>query len=779
VADLAQVLATEPRSSIILPVLGMTCAACQHHVEEALAGTPGVVSARVDLMRHRATVSFNPVKIQPAALVEAIRDSGYESALPREGTPNSEPMQMAGEDSAGAKAVATILAGVLAMLFSMPLGMAPGSGQEMGAADHWLLKIAPWLYALPQSPLRWTLLAATGVLAIWAGRTIYASALKSTLHRETNMNTLVSLGTGVAFVYSGYGTIWPGSGANVYFDSVLLILGFLLLGKWLEGRARHKALASVNALAALQPATARVRTKHADSVSSAISSENTVEEIVPVNRVIVGDLVVVLPGERFPVDAVIVSGRTSVDESLLTGESLPVARSAGDRVLAGSVNFDGAVVCRAESIGAETTLSQIARLVEQAQGSRAPMERLADRASAVFVPVVLGLAVVTFLGWLIFAHSLPLAIANVVAVLVIACPCAMGLAVPAALTVAVGRSAQFGVLIKGGEALERLAGLQAVVMDKTGTLTLGKPVLAGVVSLDGSVENDLLRIAAAAEDHSAHPLAHAVVARAQELGLSWQPAASVQVLPGRGLMAQVDGRAVLLGNLALMKDESVPVPETKNDQEKPGVTRLWMALDGRLAGYFDAQDAVRPSAAAAVRWLLGHGISVTMLTGDSAGAAAAIAQTVGITDVAAGLMPADKVARVRAMQAGGLRVGMVGDGINDAAALAQADAGFAMGAGAALAQEAGDVLLLNSDPVGIGTAIGLSRATVSVMRQNLVWAAGYNVIGIPLAAGLLYPAFHLLLTPWMAAAAMAFSSVSVLLNSLRLRGWKPQPAASR
>jgi P-type Cu+ transporter len=557
--------------------------------------------------------------------------------------------------------------------------------------------------------------------------------------------------------------LWPGSGGNVYFDSVLLILGFLLLGKWLETRARHRALAAVDALAQLQPATARVR-------------RDGVESVIALDEVRVGDLVVILPGERVPADAAIESGRTTVDESMLTGESVPVERAVGDRILAGSVNYDGAVTARVESAGAETTLAQIARLVEQAQSSRAPMERLADRASAVFVPVVLGLALLTFVGWLVVAHDLAQAIASTVAVLVIACPCAMGLAVPAALTVAIGRGAQFGVLIKGGEALERLAGLQAVVMDKTGTLTVGKPVLTGITALNGFAEADLLRWAAAAEDHSAHPLAHAVVYHAKESGLSWPAAETVQIIPGRGLLAEVEGRPCLLGNMELLREWSVHLPAAAVPEA--GVTRLWMALDEagagyKVAGYFDARDAVRPTAKAAVGWLKTHGLAVRMLTGDSASAAAPIAEAVVITDVSAGLLPADKVSRIRDLQESGLRVAMVGDGINDAAALAQADAGIAMGAGAALAQEAGDVLLLASDPMGIGTAIGLARATVSVMRQNLVWAGGYNVVGIPLAAGLLYPVFHLLLTPWMAAAAMAFSSVSVLLNSLRLRAWKP------
>jgi Cu+-exporting ATPase len=798
--------------SITLPVLGMTCASCQHHVEEALRATAGVESARVDLMAHRASVVFDPALAQPAQLVDAVRAAGYDAVLPR-ADGSSEKTAESANDGAERKAYTTLIAGAAAMLLAMPLTM------QMGALDNALMRLLPWLFALPPDLLRWFLLLLTAGMMAWAGRGIYVSAARGLRHGTTNMNTLVSLGTGVAFAYSAYATIWPAAERQVYFDAVLLIIGFLLLGKALEGRAKRRALAALEALSRLRPATAR-------------RIREGVQVIVPLEEIKVGESVLVLPGERFPVDATIVEGRTTVDESMLTGEPTPLERSVGGRALAGSLNYEGAVTCRAESLGEATVLGQITRMVEQAQGSRAPMERLADRASAIFVPIVLLLAALTFVVWLASTHSLERALASTVAVLVVACPCAMGLAVPAALTVAVGRGAQLGVLFKGGEALERLAHLDAIVLDKTGTLTVGRPVLCGIhalpnasddsdvlkgrgfrrandeahtdaalaaegmqVAVDRSTQGlkpnsffeisigaskaapfqnseiNLLRMAAAAEERSNHPLAHAVVDAARARGLVWQPAVDVTVLPGRGLSAKMGGRDCLLGNEALFKEFFVALPANETPPE-PGVTRLWMSLDRVPAGYFDARDALRDDAAKAIRALRRLGLRVLMLTGDSAEAAAPIARQAGITEVEAGLDPAGKLARIRALQAAGLRVAMVGDGINDAAALAQADAGIAMGSGADLAQEAGDVLLLRAQPAAIPAALELARATLGVMRQNLIWAAGYNLLGIPLAAGVLYPGFHILLSPWVAAAAMALSSVSVLGNSLRLRNWK-------
>ncbi len=748
-------MTTNHTETLTLPVLGMTCAACQNHVESALQSTAGVESARVDLIGHRATVVFDPSQAEAKTLVEAIRSAGYDAILPRPGeeTVSAETT----DDSALRKALITIGAGVVAMVLAMPLA------SSMGYFDRLVMDVLPFLYSIPPDLIRWALLLLTGTLVYWTGRNVYISAGRALKHGDTNMNTLVSLGTGAAFLYSAYATILPQKGHEVYFDAVLLILGFLLLGKVLESRAKERALSALKSLSQLRPSTAR-----------RVDAE--LETLVPLEEIHPGDRVLVLPGERFPVDAEIIVGRTTVDESMLSGESTPLDRQVGDRVLTGTLNYDGAVVCKALSLGEDTVLAQITRMVQQAQSSRAPLERMADRASAVFVPTVLGIATFTFGIWALATHSMQTALSTAVAVLVIACPCAMGLAVPAALTVAVGRGAQLGILFKGGEALERLTRLDTVVLDKTGTLTVGRPTLLTIYPLSGFKEEDLLRIGAAAEERSNHPLAHAIVEAARARNVKWEPAQNVQVIPGRGVTARVEDYNCTIGNETFFRELFGRVPANVQPP-KPGVTRLFIALDSQTIGAFDARDALRPDAAAAIDALRRGGLRVLMLTGDSAAAAAPIANQAGIDEVEAGLEPAAKLARIRALQAKGQRVAMVGDGINDSGALAQADAGIAMGSGTDLAQEAADVVLLRAQPSAIPASLELARATFHIMEENLAWAAAYNLLGIPLAAGLLYPFFHILLTPWIAAAAMALSSVSVLLNSLRLRRWQPSSLA--
>jgi Cu+-exporting ATPase len=719
-------------------------------VESALQAADGVESAHVDLMTHRATVVFDPLRADVDRLIAAIRDAGYDAVVPKLDHAGTGPA--AEEDSQSTlKAWLTMIAGLTAMFLSMPLAT------HMSWLDRFFMVAIPWLYAIPADALRWALLVIAAAALIWTGRPIFASAARGLRHGATNMNTLVSLGTGVAFLYSAFATIRPANGRDVYFDAVLLILGFLLLGKELEARAKRRALDALHSLGEMRSPTAR-------------RIEDGAEAVVPLEEIRPGDCVKILPGERFPIDGEILEGRTSVDESMITGESTAVVREPHDRVLAGSLNYDGAVICRAQSLGEDTVLAQITRMVEQAQSSRTPIETLADRASSIFVPSVIGIAVLTFGVWVTATHSFEIALATAVAVLVVACPCAMGLAIPAALTVAVGRGAQLCVLFKGGEAMERLSKVNVVVLDKTGTLTEGRPALAAIQRRVGYSETDVLRFAAATEEQSNHPLAHAIVDFARARGLSWPQARDVTVVPGRGVTAVVDDHRCIIGNEAFFSGLFAKFPNNFTPP-KPGMTRLFLAVDQQPAGCFDVRDTLRPNAAESVAFLRRAGIHVIMLTGDSLAASAPIANQAGISVLEAGLDPAEKLAHVRGLQESGLRVAMVGDGINDAGALAQADVGLAMGSGADLTQEAGDIVLLRADPVSIIVARGLAREALTVMKENLVWAAGYNVVSIPLAAGVLYPFFHILLNPWMAAAAMALSSISVLMNSLRLREW--------
>jgi Cu+-exporting ATPase len=730
----------EKTSTITLPVIGMTCAACQSHVERALRSTAGVSEASVNLLSNSARITFDPSIAKAEDFIASVRESGYDATLPAD--PNS---MSTGNDSAGdegplrAKALFTLAGGVLVMLLM--------------AAHNWLAPFAPVLFQISPRTLQYLMLAITLAGMVWGGGIIYRQAWSAAIHRSTNMNTLVALGTGAALAYSVAATTMPGVfrrhglHADVYYDAVLLILGFLLLGRWLDARAKRRTLDSLHEFMKLQPQSAHL-----------LRDGHEVE--VPLAEVIAGDTVVLRPGERVPVDGIILTGLTSIDESLITGESLPVARKPGDRVIGGSLNFDGVLEYRATSIGSASVLGQMVRLVEEAQSSRAPMQQLADRVSAVFVPVVLVLALATFLIW----------IAVAVAVHVIACPCAMGLAVPAALTVAIGRAAQLGVLFKGGESLERLARIDTVVLDKTGTLTEGKPEVVAVRSLNGSSENEILSLAAALESRSEHPLARAIIAAAEKRSLTTPAAEGVHAIPGKGIEGVVNGKHVTAGNAVLMEEIGIAIPDAPSTA---GATLMYIAQDRTLLGLIEARDTLRASASEAIAGLRRLGIRTAMLTGDTAATAEAIAHAVGIDQVWAGLLPAQKLEKIRELQQEGHRVAMAGDGINDAAAISQADAGLAMGTGADLAREAGDAILLHGEPRQILDAVLLARQALRVMRQNLGWAFGYNLIGIPIAAGVLYPAFGILLSPAIASAAMALSSVSVLANSLRLRRFTP------
>ncbi|MGA9983197.1 MAG: heavy metal translocating P-type ATPase [Acidobacteriaceae bacterium] len=742
--------AVTPQIMVTLSVIGMTCAACQSHVERALRSTAGVRDASVNLLANSARVSFNPAVAKLEDLIASVREAGYDATLPNDSAAAADETA-ADEGLLRAKALFTLSGGILVLLLMN--------------AQHWLAPISPVLFAVSPRTLQYVMLAITLAGMIWGGGIVYRQAWIAAIHRATNMNTLVALGTGAALAYSLAATTMPGVfhrhglHPDVYYDAVLLILGFLLLGRWLDARAKRRTLDALHAFMKLQPQSAHL-----------LREGHEIE--VPLAEVIAGDIVVLRPGERVPVDGLVLTGVTSIDESLITGESLPVLRKPGDRIIGGSLNFDGALEYRATSIGSDSVLGQMMRLVEEAQSSRAPMQQLADRVSAVFVPIVLALALATFLIWILAGGGSGRAFAVSVAVLVIACPCAMGLAVPAALTVAIGRGAQLGVLFKGGESLERLASIDTLVLDKTGTLTEGKPEVAAIYPAASSTKDEVLALAVALERRSEHPLARAILGAAEKRNLSPPAAEQIHAVPGKGIQALVNGSRAAAGNAALMRDLGVAIPE--NTVTEPGTTSMYIAHDGQLLGVIEARDILRKSAAATIAALRRLGIRTAMLTGDTASTADAIARAAGIDQVWAGLLPDQKLEKIRDLQQRGHRVAMAGDGINDAAAISQADAGLAMGTGADLTREAGDAILLHGEPRQILDALLLARQTLRVMRQNLGWAFGYNLLGIPIAAGVLYPAFGILLSPAIASAAMALSSVSVLSNSLRLGRFTPR-----
>jgi len=644
----------------------------------------------------------------------------------------------------------------------------PFMSWSMRVLDPALRRVIPWLYSFSDNAIRWCLLVLAVLIAGWAGRHFYVKAWSALRHKTADMNTLVALGTGAAFVYSAASTIAPGFfiahgiAPDIYFEAGILIIGLVLVGNTLESRAKGQTALALRKLVQLQPKTARV-------------FRDGAEVDLPLEAILPGDLILVRPGERIPTDGEVVAGRSSVDESMLTGESLPVEKGPQDRVIGGTVNQHGSLQYQAAGLGAESTLSQIVRLLREAQGSRAPIQHLADRISAIFVPTVLGLAILTFAGWEIFAHSAGImqAFAAAVAVLVIACPCAMGLAVPTAVMVATGRGAAFGLLIKGGEALQRLEKVDTVVLDKTGTITAGRPEVTDILlNPNGSISRDeFLRLAAALERASEHPLGEAVVRNAAEHNLGIPLAESFQSITGRGVSGIVEGHTVLIGNPQLLRDHGVdvaPLLEPAEQAAENGRTPLWVSIDGELAGVIVVADTIKPTSIAAIQQLHREGLHVVMLTGDNERTARSIAREVGVDSVIAGVLPEGKVEAIRKLQAERRTVAMVGDGVNDAPALAQADVGITMASGSDIAMEAGDVTLMRSDLMGVAAAIALSRGTMRVMRQNLFWAFAYNVVGIPLAAGALYPVCGLLLSPVLASAAMAVSSFSVVTNSLRL-----------
>ena len=741
-------LVAEKENSISFPVTGMTCAACQTRVERALSAEPGVINASVNLVTRSAAVRYDPAAVTPQELIAAVRATGYDAELPAaEESPLSadtvrEETEVREAHALAVKASVSVLTGVLALLVSMLL---MGNGV-----------------------VNYVLLLLTSAILAWAGRDIYRRAWRAIRHRSADMNTLVALGTGSAFIYSLVATAAPnlfarnGIAPDVYYEAVIFIIGLVLAGRAIEARARRKTSDSLRKLVTLLPPTARVERGGA-----------WIDK--PLSQVASGEIVVVRPGERIPVDGTIIDGASEVDESMLTGEPFPVAKTVGGKVVGGTLNTTGAFRYRATSVGADSVLARIVKLMRDAQSSRAPIQRLADRVSAVFVPVVVSIAIVTFLAWYFLADTaaLPRAIAAAVSVLIIACPCAMGLAVPTAVMVATGRGAELGLLIKGGEILQRAGDVDMVVLDKTGTVTEGTPSVGRVIAIGSIEENEALAAAASLERHSEHPVAAAVVQAAAERGVRFEAVTDFQSHTGSGVTGAVGRRRVAVGNAQLMRELKLDVTDAAGKSEAvrsiPGASELFVALDGRLAAIIVVTDSIRPTSREAVERLGKMGIEVLLLTGDRQSTAEQVAKAAGIERVVAEVLPQDKVMEVRALQMKGRVVAMVGDGINDAPALAQSDVGVSMPKGTDIAIEASDIALMRSDLRGVPTAISLSRQTMVTMKQNLFWAFVYNVIGIPIAAGVLYPVTGLMLSPIIASAAMALSSVSVVTNSLRLR----------
>ena len=743
----------EPAESCDIPVSGMTCAACSARVQRALEKAPGVKSANVNLMTGTATGTYDAAETTPDRLVSTIRDTGYGAEPPRADAAAEERIadRDAARDAEVRELRSKFIVSAAVAVISMAIGLLPGGMAAMGSGRRYLL------------------LALTLPVVGWAGRHFYTRAWAAFRHHSADMNTLIAVGTGAAFIFSLVATLasdWltaQGIAPEVYYEAVAWIIALILLGNLLEARAKGRTSDAIRRLAGLRPPTARVL-------------RDGVESDVPLADLRLGDEVVVRPGEKVPADGTIVDGASSVDESMLTGEPLPVAKKAGDGVVGATLNRNGAFRFRVERLGEDTVLSRIIRLVEQAQGSKAPIQRLADRVSAVFVPVVISIAIATFVIWFDFGPQPAYlhAMVAAVTVLIIACPCAMGLAVPTAVMVATGRGAELGILVKGGEALERAGDLEVVVLDKTGTITEGRPTVTETL---GAQPDEALRLAAAVERSSEHPLGDAIVEAAAARGVSLPPATRFESITGFGVAAQVEGRRVAVGAARLMEREGVAVGTLEADAARLAAearTTVYVAADGELLGVLGISDPVRPTSRSAVERLRAMGLDVVMLTGDARATAESVARAVGIEHVVAEVLPDHKLDEVRRLQAGGKVVAMVGDGLNDAPALAAADVGIAIGTGTDVAMESGSITLMRGDLAGVPQAIALTRRTMRVIRQNLFWAFIYNVIGIPVAAGVLYPFLGVRLTPAMAAAAMAVSSVSVVTNSLRLRRFDPR-----
>lgn len=740
-----------------LQISGMSCAACVRRVESALETIEGVTDAAVNLATGKATLTHRPDWAGVEAVRKTISDAGYEVLDAAD-----EGLEDPGE------AARTREVQDLKIRFSA--GVVLSILTFMGSMQSWF----PFLRAIPREIMLVCLFFLTTPVVFWVGSRFITGAIKAARQKTTDMNTLVAVGALSAYLYSSLAAFAPGlfaeagvSSTHVYFDGAAMIITLVLLGRLLEAKAKGKTSSAIKNLMGLKPRTARV-------------IRGGVESDIPIEAVIPDDRIVVRPGERIPTDGVVVSGASAVDEAMLTGESIPVAKEVGSEVFAATINKSGSFTFRATRVGAETALAQIIRLVEEAQGSKAPIQRLADKVASIFVPVVFGIAILTFVIWyfLVPEPIFSRALLNFVSVLIIACPCAMGLATPTAVMVGTGIGAENGILIKGGESLENAYKLTAIAFDKTGTLTQGSPQITDIVCAKDRTEEEVLRIAVAIESVSEHPLAQAVSAKARERGIAVPKVTDFEALSGLGARGVIDGKASVLGNRRLMEKERIDVEGLEQAADRlagGGKTCVFVAKEGRVAGLIGFLDPPKPSAADAIASLKAMGLRTVLITGDNERSARAIGEPLGMDQILAEVLPAGKVDAIKGLQGQGHVVGMVGDGINDAPALSTADIGIAIGAGTDVAIEASDITLMRDDLNAVPEALSLSLMTMKVIKQNLFWAFFYNSLGIPIAAGILYPFFGILLNPVFAAAAMAMSSVSVVSNSLRLR----RKAASR
>lgn len=743
-----------------LKLRGMSCASCANNIEEAIRSVPGVETCSVNFGAEQAAVTYDASKTDVAAIQEAVDEAGY-SALPIQDDvlapeDDAERQERQAENQKLTRRV--WVSGVISAV--LVIGSLPAmTGLPIPFIPMWLHN--PWLQLVLTAPV-----------LFWAGSGFFINAWKALKRHTATMDTLVAVGTGTAYLYSLFPTLNPqwftaqGLRPDVYFEAAAVIIALLLLGRLLENRAKGQTSEAIRKLMGLQAKTARV-----------IRDGREVD--IPIAQVVLGDIILVRPGEKIPVDGEIVQGSSTIDEAMVTGESVPVKKHPGDEVIGATINKTGSFQFRASRVGKDTFLAQIVKLVQQAQGSKAPIQRLADQVTGWFVPAVIAIAILTFILWFNIMGNVTMALITTVGVLIIACPCALGLATPTSIMVGTGKGAENGILIKGAESLELAHKLQTIVLDKTGTITQGKPTVTDYVTVNGTANSNelkLLRLAASVERTSEHPLAEAVVQYAQAQGVELTHAQEFEAIAGSGVQGYVSDRLVQIGTHRWMNELGIDTSALQQQWDKLeylGKTVIWIAVDGKIESIMGIADAVKPSSVNAIRTLQKMGLEVVMLTGDNQRTANVIAREVGIQRVFAEVRPDQKAATVETIHAEGKVVAMVGDGINDAPALAQADVGIAIGTGTDVAIAASDITLISGDLQGIVTAIQLSRATIRNIKQNLFFAFIYNVAGIPIAAGILYPVFGWLLSPIIAGAAMAFSSVSVVTNALRLRNFKP------